>query len=76
MKPFNIKLSDEHRAKLEIYRAMRGLRSEADAVRDLIDRADLPSGHAVGPEAPAASVTVQKLWRKPFNPQPKPGARR
>lgn len=38
-KPFNIKLSDEHRAHLETYRAARGLRSEADAVRDLIDRA-------------------------------------
>jgi hypothetical protein len=40
MKPFNIKLSDEHRAKLEAYRAARGLRSEADAVRDLIERAE------------------------------------
>lgn len=39
MKPFNIKLTDEHRAKLEAYRAARGLRSEADAVRDLIDNA-------------------------------------
>ncbi|WP_332763953.1 hypothetical protein [Phenylobacterium sp.] len=38
MKPFNIKLSDEHRVKLEAYRASRGLRSEADAVRDLIER--------------------------------------
>lgn len=36
-KPFHIKLSDEHRAKLEAYRATMGLRSEADAVRALID---------------------------------------
>jgi hypothetical protein len=44
MKPFNIKLSDEHRAKLEAYRASRGLRSEADAVRDLIDGASDEAG--------------------------------
>lgn len=44
MKPFNIKLSDEHRAKLETYRAACGLRSEADAVRDLIDRASEDAG--------------------------------
>lgn len=39
MKPFNIKLSADHRAKLEAYRAANGLRSEADAVRRLIEGA-------------------------------------
>ena len=35
-KAFNIKLSAEHRAKLEVIRASLGLRSEADAIRRLI----------------------------------------
>lgn len=39
-KPFTIKLSEEHRAKLEAHRAAFGLRSEADAVRHLIDAED------------------------------------
>ena len=42
-KPFHIKLSDKHRTKLEAYRASVGLRSEADAVRDLIDHAFVPA---------------------------------
>lgn len=33
MKPFNIKLSDEHRAALEALRVQLGLRSEADVIR-------------------------------------------
>jgi hypothetical protein len=37
-KPFNIVLSPEHRERLDAYRAARGLKSDADAVRDLIDR--------------------------------------
>lgn len=55
MKPFNIKLSDDHRAKLEAYRAKQGLRSEADAVRHLIDGASgLGAASPVVRNAPVA----------------------
>lgn len=40
MKPFNMKLSDEDRAKLEAHRAKLGLRSHADVVRHWINAGD------------------------------------
>lgn len=36
MKPFNMKLSDEDRVRLEAHRAALGLRSHADVVRQWI----------------------------------------
>jgi Arc/MetJ-type ribon-helix-helix transcriptional regulator len=39
MKLFTVKLTDEHRAKLEALRKVMGLRSESDVVRALIDGA-------------------------------------
>lgn len=36
MKLFTVKLTDDERAKLEAYRASRGLRSQAEAVRHMI----------------------------------------
>lgn len=36
-KPFMVKLSDEHRQALDFYRARQGLKSDAEAVRHMID---------------------------------------
>lgn len=38
MKLTNYRLSDEHRQRLELHRQAFGLRSEAEALRDLIER--------------------------------------
>lgn len=54
-KPFNVKLSDDYRAKLEAYRAKHGLRSEADAVRHLIDAASGPKPVVAGVSKPEGS---------------------
>lgn len=61
-KPFNVKLSDDDRAKLEAYRAKHGLRSEADAVRHLIDAASGPKPAAVAVAVPPRPETSKPAF--------------
>lgn len=69
-KPFNIKLSDEDRAALERIRAARGLRSSAEALRDLIAEADpvvakvKPAAKAVEKAAPFVT-RLKGEWKAP-----------
>lgn len=69
MKLFNIKLSDEHRATLEAYRAQHGLRSAADAVRHLINacaasRTYVGESNAAS-ERPKHTSRLKGEWKAP-----------
>lgn len=83
--PFTVTLSDEHRAALETLRVKRGLRSEAQVIRDLIDAATGKGLAAAEAQAFPAGV-IEKAYeeaaervglfeRKPFVQHLKPNKR-
>lgn len=67
-KPFTIKLSDEHRAMLERYRKREGLRSEADAIRHLIDESTTGKEYYVAKATPEQMVELERLSRQSHGP--------
>jgi hypothetical protein len=70
-KPFHIMLSDGERDRLESHRASRGLRSLADAVRDLILKTPVSREEfleACGPESEPASLEVRPTIRVGVEP--------
>lgn len=77
MKPFNMKLSDEHRERLEAHRVRLGKRSHADVIRHWIDqdctavaKPWAPSGGSGVKPPPATRIEVS-IGR----PTPAPGSR-
>lgn len=69
MAVFTLNLSSEHRALLEAYRARHGLRSEAEAVRHMLDAlASAPSEAkpALAKPAPSPAQRVIEGAKIPF----------
>lgn len=71
MKPFNIKLSEEHRAAFELQRKALGLKSEADVVRYWADNGLTVITAVAEPtfqEAVTAKIALD-LMRGPLSPE-------
>lgn len=58
---FQVRLEPAHREKLEAYRARQGLRSEAAAIRCLIDNAARLDAYVIGGLGPLRSASTEGL---------------
>lgn len=60
-KPFNVLLTAQHRKGLEVLRRQRGLKSEGDVIRQLIERA---LGSGLPPPEQQAAIKAEAVRRQ------------